>query len=195
MSPIVGLSEIQMDARLNRQDAVRQRSHRCPPHRAGDCSHRHQHQYERHPLHVVCLRKLCANTDVSQRTGSSSCRDASSVSARTKTWLLVITILIAYVAAFGVRLYARGYTMFFRDYVRWLVTPAHASSGPTHVFVLFVDHFEPDYDAARVKRWRVRYEALAARHHDAVGRSPQHTLFYPAEQAQRGIFSELRQLT
>jgi hypothetical protein len=109
--------------------------------------------------------------------------------------MLAIAILIAYVGAFSVRLYARGYTMFFRDYVRWLVTPAHASSGPTHVFVLFVDHFEPDYDAARVKRWRVRYEALAARHHDAVGRSPQHTFFYPAEQAQREIFSELRELT
>ena len=118
------------------------------------------------------------------------------MSTRTKTWLVVIAIPIVYVAAFSARLYARGYTMFFRDYVRWLVTPAPAASSvPTQVFVLFADHFEPDYDAARVARWSRRYQAFAARHHDAVGRPPQHTFFYPAEQTQPDILSELRELT
>lgn len=117
------------------------------------------------------------------------------MSAKTKTWLLVIAIPIVYVAAFSARLHARGYTMFFRDYVRWLVTPSPAVSGPTQVFVLFVDHFEPDYNAARVASWSKRYQAFAARHHDSVGRVPQHTFFYPAEQAQPDILSELRQLT
>jgi hypothetical protein len=106
-----------------------------------------------------------------------------------------MAILIVYVAAFGVRLYARGYTMFFRDYVHWLTTPTPTARGPVDVFVLFVDHFEPDYNAARVADWSRRYKAFAARHHDSVGRPPQHTFFYPAEQANPEIFSELRTLT
>jgi hypothetical protein len=107
----------------------------------------------------------------------------------------VLVILIAYTAAFGVRVYARGYDKFFRDYVRWLATPAPVVTAPVYVFVLFADHFEPDYDAARVVRWSHRYQALAARHHDSAGRPPQHTFFYPAEQAQPEVFSELRRLT
>jgi hypothetical protein len=115
---------------------------------------------------------------------------------RRRTWFVAIAILMLYVAAFAARVYARGYTMFFRDYVRWLMTPApRTSRGPVDVFVLFVDHFEPDYDAARVSAWSRRYKALAARHHDSVGRPPQHTFFYPAEQANPEIFSELRGLT
>ena len=106
-----------------------------------------------------------------------------------------LAILAAYTAAFGARLYARGYNVFFRDYVRWLVTPARAVTSPDSVFVLFVDHFEPDFDAARTVRWSRRYQALASRHHDNVGRPPQHTFFYPGDQADAGIFSELRRLT
>jgi len=117
------------------------------------------------------------------------------VRPRTKTLLLVFLILIAYIAAFGVRLYARGYTLFFRDYLRWLVTPRLPAASPTHVFLLFVDHFEPDYDAARVARWSQRYRALAARHRDSVGRPPQHTFFYPAEQTEPEILSQLQALT
>jgi hypothetical protein len=106
-----------------------------------------------------------------------------------------VVILAAYAAAFAVRVYARGYNIFFRDYVRWLTTTEPSVASPVYVFVLFVDHFEPDYDAARTVRWGHRYQAFAARHHDSVGRPPQHTFFYPAEQAQPAIFSELRRLT
>jgi hypothetical protein len=108
---------------------------------------------------------------------------------------VVLVILVAYVGAFSVRIYARGYNIFFRDYVRWLTTPTRAVSSPVYVFVLFVDHFEPDYDIARVARWSRRYQAFASRHRDSAGRAPQHTFFYPGEQAQPEIFSELRHLT
>lgn len=62
-------------------------------------------------------------------------------------------------------------------------------AGPVHVLFCFVDHFEPgwgrpDYatEVARVRAWRERYAALAAKHRDADGRPPVHTFFYPEEE-------------
>ncbi len=108
---------------------------------------------------------------------------------------IVLGLLAAYVAAFSVRLHARKYDLFFADYVRWALTPASAPARPVHVFFVFVDHFEPDYDGARVRDWSRRYRELAARHHDSDGRPPQHTFFYPGEQAQADIYSALQDLT
>jgi len=61
--------------------------------------------------------------------------------------------------------------------------------------VLMADHFEPDYDAARMDEWARRYAALAARHRDSAGRPPQHTWFYPGEQYSREIYRTLRTMT
>jgi len=109
--------------------------------------------------------------------------------------LVGVAILVAYVAVFSVRVYARGYEKFFGNYLRWLVTPAPHTSAPKYVFVMFADHFEPDYDGARVARWSRRYQALASRHRDSAGRPPQHTFFYPGEQNQADIYGSLRELT
>lgn len=76
--------------------------------------------------------------------------------------------------------------------------PRPASSDvdrPTHVFFLFADHFEPDYDVERVERWSARYRALAARHHDSAARPLQHTWLYPGEQVTMPILRALRHLT
>lgn len=61
--------------------------------------------------------------------------------------------------------------------------------GPVHVLFCFVDHFEPRWqnpgyetEVARVRAWRERYAAMAARHRDADGRPPVHTFFYPEEE-------------
>lgn len=96
------------------------------------------------------------------------------------------------VATLG-RMYVRKYDVFLGDYVRW--SPGVATDRPIHVFFLFVDHFEPSYDEARVKRWSDRYRALAARHRDSDGRPPQHTWFYPGEQTHPGIMAVLHDLT
>jgi hypothetical protein len=108
---------------------------------------------------------------------------------------LSIWLLVVYVTAFSVRLHARKYDIFFPNYVRWLFTPEPSPQGTTQVFLVVVDHFEPDYDVARVKTWNSRYRALAARHHDAVGRPLQHTFFYPGEQVEPGIFCAMREMT
>jgi hypothetical protein len=94
-----------------------------------------------------------------------------------------LAVVSVYLAATAVRVYERKYYVFLPDYVRWSFTPSVASvQGPTHVFFLYVDHFEPAEDEARTRRWNARYAALADRHHDSAGRPPQHTWFFPGEQ-------------
>lgn len=60
------------------------------------------------------------------------------------------------------------------------------SSRPVHVFLCFVDHFEPFHSgvdreraANRVKAWVEGYPRMADRHRDSDGKPPQHTWFYP----------------
>ena len=64
-----------------------------------------------------------------------------------------------------------------------------AAVTPTHVFFCFVDHYEPLWKNAsrhqgmeRVEHWCENYPRMADQFHDADGRSPQHTFFYPAEE-------------
>src|ERR1051326_9396278 len=66
---------------------------------------------------------------------------------------LSIWMLVIYVTAFSVRLHARKYDIFFPNYVRWLLRPEPSPQGTTQIFLVVVDHFEPDYDVARVKTW------------------------------------------
>lgn len=111
--------------------------------------------------------------------------------------LLLSVSIAVYLALTAARVYVRKYYVFLPDYVRWtLTTPAPVGDRPTHVFFLFVDHFEPDLNEERVRRWAERYRALAARHHDHSGRAPQHTFFYPGEQIQNPrVMEELGNLT
>jgi hypothetical protein len=109
---------------------------------------------------------------------------------------VIVAGIALYAAATVVRLYARKYDVFVPGYLAWLMTAAPAPSDrPTHVFFMFVDHFEPDYDAERVRRWAYRYRELAGQHHDGDGRPPQHTWFYPGEQGQPEVMRELQELT
>src|SRR5205823_4430334 len=117
---------------------------------------------------------------------------------RRSRWVLLVTftLVIVYVAATVVRFYSRKYYIFAADYLRWTMTArAAAPAGkPTEVFFFFTDHYEPDSNAARVRTWSERYRALASRHHDAEGRSVQHSWFYPGEQGSPEVFSALHDL-
>jgi hypothetical protein len=96
--------------------------------------------------------------------------------------LVLLAVVVLYLAAQAARFYVRNYHLFLADYVRWTFTPAPRHAGLTHVFFMYVDHFEPGKDIARTERFAARYEALARRHKDGDGRIPQRTWFYPAEQ-------------
>ncbi len=61
--------------------------------------------------------------------------------------------------------------------------------GTVHVLFCFVDHFEPNWGRVdmdtqrhRVDRWCNEYRAMASRHRDADGCTPQHSFFYPEEE-------------
>jgi hypothetical protein len=121
-------------------------------------------------------------------------------SARGVSWKALVVrsaliLLVAYVAASAFRVYWRRYYLFLPDYVRWTFTPAPAASSPKHIFVLFTDHWEPDSDIVRARKWAARYTALASHHRDADGRPPQHTWFYPGEQYAPDVLTLLRELT
>lgn len=109
--------------------------------------------------------------------------------------LLAIALLAGvWIVGTAARFYMRGYYTFLVDYVRWSRTSGEASDAarrPTHIFLIFVDHFEPDYDDAEVRRWSERYRAMAGRHRDRDDRPPQHTWFYPGEQESAPILNTL----
>src|SRR5947209_3778512 len=88
--------------------------------------------------------------------------------------LLAVSIVSLYALLTAVRVYERKYYIFLPDYIRWTLTPAPAPAAPTHIFFLFVDHFEPDWSVERTAEWATRYRALAARHRDSSGRPAQH---------------------
>jgi hypothetical protein len=63
--------------------------------------------------------------------------------------------------------------------------------GDRHVFLCVCDHYEPAWGApgraveeARVDRWVRDYPRLATEFSDSTGRPPQHTFFYPIEDAE-----------
>jgi len=106
-----------------------------------------------------------------------------------------IAIVAVYTLAMVARVSLRKYYIFLPDYVHSAFTPAPIVQGPTHVFFLITDHFEPLFSVQRAQHFADRYRAMAMQHRDSVGRPPQHTWFYPGEQDSPGVLAVLRQLT
>lgn len=99
---------------------------------------------------------------------------------------LLVLVLLA-IIAIGTTIRSRNMQIWLGNYLRQR-RPA-AVNPPTHVMFCFVDHFEPMWGKAdlstqrqRVDRWCHDYRAMAGRHRDADGQSPQHTFFYPEEE-------------
>ncbi len=103
-------------------------------------------------------------------------------------------ILALYVLATAARVYFRQYYVFLPDYVFSAFRPTPVVHGPTHIFFLIADHFEPLFSVERTQRFADRYRAMALQHRDSTGRPPQHTWFYPGDQFNAKILGILRQL-
>jgi hypothetical protein len=108
--------------------------------------------------------------------------------------LLAVSIVSLYALLTAVRVYERKYYVFLPDYIRWAMSPVDAPAGPTHVFFLFIDHFEPSWSVARTREWAARYRVFASRHRDSTGRVTQHTWTYPGEQIDPQILGILHGL-
>jgi hypothetical protein len=100
---------------------------------------------------------------------------------------LLLLAALGYTAASVVRIVVRKYYVFLPGYVSWMATPSPDVKGPTHLLVMFADHFEPNRQVSTTDEWMRRYTAMASRHRDVSGRPPQHTWFYPAEQWEEPI--------
>jgi hypothetical protein len=112
---------------------------------------------------------------------------------------LVINVAFMLVTVYAVatvaRVYMRQYHIFLADYIRYSFQPVAAVKGPTHIFFLMADHFEPPLSSVeRAQQWANRYRAMAVKHRDSTGRTFQHTWFYPGEQFNVPLLTILRQL-
>jgi hypothetical protein len=105
-----------------------------------------------------------------------------------------LTIVTLYAVATAGRVYLRQYYIFLPDYMRSVFRPVAAVQGPTHVFFLFADHFEPLFNGERTRQWADRYRVMALQHRDSTGRPVQHTWFYPGDQIDPGALGILREL-
>lgn len=114
-------------------------------------------------------------------------------------WLLTLMALMGTAALVAREFKRKNADIWLASYLRRrLPDPVPV---PVHVMFCFVDHFEPKWgrpspevETRRVREWCTRYEALASRHRDADGVSPQHTFFYPEEEYEKPHLDALEQL-
>ena len=90
----------------------------------------------------------------------------------------------------------RALDKWFIPYLRH--SPPSDTSGTRHLLIAVCDHFEPFHDAkdrdealSRVVRWRKEFPALTKEFVDSDGAHPAHSFFYPIEQYDEGVLTEL----
>ncbi len=84
---------------------------------------------------------------------------------------------------------------------RWF-SPAPQVQGPRHLIFALCDHYEPMWGGdvpdhisdARVKAWEDRYPKMAGEFHDADGKHPQYSFFFPGEDYQPHFLERLARL-
>jgi len=114
---------------------------------------------------------------------------------RRRVLSFMLSIVTLYAVATVTRVYVRKYDIFLPDYFRSIFRPVAAVKGPTHIFFLMANHFEPPMSSVeRAQEWADRYRVMAMKHRDSTGRPFQHTWFYPGEQFNVPLLTILRQL-
>jgi hypothetical protein len=86
-------------------------------------------------------------------------------------------------------------------YLASVLARSRRRSRPGHLCFCLADHFEPfrggvgpEAGRAAVAKWVANYPGMAERFHDADGRSPRHTFFYPQEDYDEGCLEMLSSL-
>ncbi len=114
-------------------------------------------------------------------------------------FLAIVTVAVLLAVALAWEMRRKQMHLWLGSYLAQRTPPK--PKGPVHVLFCFVDHFEPQWgkasyevEVARVTAWRERYAKLAAKHHDADGKPPVHTFFYPEEEYRKEHLDQLAAL-
>jgi hypothetical protein len=98
--------------------------------------------------------------------------------------LTVLVLLLLWVGVIGKKAAEKKLLVWFPTYLKWEARAGDSSVPPAQtidIMFLCTDHFEP-LKVEKVRKWFDAYPQMARKHHDADGRLPQHTWFYPSEQ-------------
>jgi len=114
---------------------------------------------------------------------------------------LIILALSLLLVTFYLVLRSRNIHIWFWAYLKQFVTLRVASTSTKHIYVCLADHYEPYLDNvdqnrahARVKRWVEEYPKIAKQHSDSNGRHPQHSYFYPEEEYDEWVMTQIKSL-
>ncbi len=116
--------------------------------------------------------------------------------------ILAVSVGVVLLGLLASLLYGRGVDRWGADYLRqWPRRRLPSADQPVHVLLCVCDHFEPRNGQAdpatarqRVRNWVEKYPRLFAGFHDADGRTPCHTFFYPLEQYDAADLDTLAEL-
>lgn len=116
--------------------------------------------------------------------------------------LIVIAVAGSSAGAFWLLLKSRNIDIWFASYLKDRRRQRRVARRlPRHIYFCFVDHYEPYWNKAdparahaRVKKWVDAYPKAAADHRDSDGRHPQHSYFYPEEEYDPKVLSDLAAL-
>ena len=121
------------------------------------------------------------------------------------SWNLTLTLIVLAITVVGgawLILKSRNMHIWIIPYiVGWLQSFFMRHDVKVKVYFCLADHYEPYWNKAdrikalsRVKKWVEGYEKLAANHRDSMGKTPQHSFFYPYEEYDEDIMNQLSEL-
>jgi len=118
--------------------------------------------------------------------------------------VIIAAVIVFIVAAIGLWLIlkSRNLHIWILPYIRQRIQQRrNVTSGDTHVYFCFVDHYEPymlnnddEIAAQRVDDWVEQYPKVADKHEDSFGQKPRHSFFYPVEEYRPHLMQKLAAL-
>ncbi len=118
---------------------------------------------------------------------------------------MIVSTLSILAAVFLVLIYlllkSKNMDLWIIPYFKESLSKTSCLNKPQHILFCYVDHYEPmwrspsiEVERARVDRWVSDYPKLCKEHHDADGRYPQHTFFYPEEEYREEHLNKIESL-
>lgn len=118
------------------------------------------------------------------------------------TLLLLSGVLLAGLIVLVVLIRMRNIQYWILSYIKQqLARMGEKKTLIKHVYFCFADHYEPYFQQVtpekarqRVDKWLDLYPGLASKHTDSDGRYPQHSFFYPEEEYDESLLTDIAEL-